>query len=238
MASAFWRLPERAGRLAGMALFGFMVARQFYYFSAGASWISHLRWFLVTALFMLFFAAYVRRGPARELAQGPVEILLPFFCAGLPFVVTLGADFLNTILALPDDYQLAIMRLFVLRRLGFGEPLSGLGVMALGEAITVAGMLSLGRSFSITTETRELRRHGLYRFMRHPLYSGEILSLFGYALAYPCSWTFWGALLFALLQGWRAKMEEAKLLRHFPEYAAYRREAGFLLPRLVRGKTE
>jgi protein-S-isoprenylcysteine O-methyltransferase Ste14 len=110
----------------------------------------------------------------------------------------------------------------------------GLSLMAAGEALTLAGMLSLGRSFSIFSEVRELATSGLYRWVRHPLYLGEIVAVWGYVLAWPALWSIGCALLFTALQSWRARVEERRLLEFHPGYAAYRERAGFLLPRLRR----
>ena len=39
------------------------------------------------------------------------------------------------------------------------------------------------------------------------------------------------AAVITVLQAWRARIEERKLLAHLPAYAAYRERTGFLLPR-------
>jgi protein-S-isoprenylcysteine O-methyltransferase Ste14 len=112
------------------------------------------------------------------------------------------------------------------------DPRIGLTIMAFGETITVAGMLSLGRSFSIFSEVRELATSGLYRWVRHPLYLGEMIAVWGYVIAWPAPWALGCALLFTALQSWRAKVEERRLLQFHSAYAAYRARTGFLLPRL------
>ena len=110
----------------------------------------------------------------------------------------------------------------------------GLWVMALGEAFTVFGMVSLKKNFSIMTEARDCVKDGAYRYVRHPLYAGEILSLMGYALFWPSWWNVLGALLFALLQVWRAKGEESKLIQVFPEYERYRKKTGLFFPKWMK----
>jgi len=236
---------ERVGRVIGITLFLLFTLRQMLPQSLGGMFpgsgsepLMLLRWLLVTILFVLFLHAYIVRTPARELASRPAEILLPLICAPLPLLIIMlyqlsysyaplqqhiaETAWLNTIFAL--WYQSTEQ----------AETISTLGliVMAGGELITIAGMLTLRGSFSIFSEVREFKSSGLYRYLRHPLYSGEIISIWGYAIIAPDYFTFSGALLFTLLQVARARIEERKLEKHHPHYALYRQQTGFLLPRL------
>ena len=107
-----------------------------------------------------------------------------------------------------------------------------LGIVA--DAMTVIGLLitlwarqSLGTNWSssvVFKERHELIEGGPYRFVRHPIYSGVLLMLFGTMLV-------WGRLvgviaLVVIIVGLsiKAYLEERLLMRHFPEaYARYRR---------------
>jgi protein-S-isoprenylcysteine O-methyltransferase Ste14 len=104
--------------------------------------------------------------------------------------------------------------------------------MAIGETFSVYAMLYLGRSFSIFAEARNLVTAGPYRYVRHPLYLGEMVAVWSYTLAYPSRWSLGVLFLFTALQCWRAGVEERKLLEHYPQYAVMREETGFLWPRL------
>jgi protein-S-isoprenylcysteine O-methyltransferase Ste14 len=219
---------EAIGRWTGFVVFAVMIGRQLTFVPGFEPFgIESARWLLVTLLFVLFWSAYWRRRPALALASRPVEILLPLVCSGLPLaqsppalvVAALGALFGGASHALWQPAFALDARL-------------GLSLMAAGEAFTLAGMLSLGRSFSIFSEVRELATSGLYRFVRHPLYLGEIVAVWGYVLAWPALWSIGCALLFTALQSWRALVEERRLLEFHPGYAAYRERAGFLWPRL------
>ena len=205
-----------------------MVGRQLTFFPGFAALgVEQARWFLITLLFVLFWSAYWRRRPALALARRPAEILLPLVCSGLPLAQYPPAGAVAGLGALlgPDAERLWRPALDV-------GPQLGLVLMAFGEAIAVASMASLGRSFSIFSEARELVTSGLYRFVRHPLYLGEMIAVWGYVLAWPAPWSFACALLFTALQSWRARVEERLLLAHHPPYATYRARTGFLLPRL------
>ncbi len=116
-------------------------------------------------------------------------------------------------------------------------PTAGLGTLGLvlgvvGGCQTLWAMTHLKRSFSVMVEARGLVISGPYRYVRHPLYLGEALVLFGLALMLGTA----GAVLFAVaisaLQLIRARLEEAKLARQFPEYRDYRDRTPFFLPPL------
>ena len=221
---------EAIGRWTGFVVFAVMIARQFTFLPGFEPFgVEPARWLLVTLLFVLFWSAYWRRRPALALASRPVEILLPLVCSGLPLAQSP-----------PTPVVAALGALFGAASHALWQPAFdldarlGLLLMAGGEAFTLAGMLSLGRSFSIFSEVRELATSGLYRWVRHPLYLGEIVAVWGYVLAWPAPWPIGYALLFTALQSWRACVEERRLLEFHPGYAAYREETGFLWPRLRR----
>jgi protein-S-isoprenylcysteine O-methyltransferase Ste14 len=79
-------------------------------------------------------------------------------------------------------------------------------------------------------EARRLVTSGPYRFVRHPLYLAEELSVIGLFLQFASLWT---AALFAVqiaFQLRRMHNEENVLTASFPEYAAYRRRTARLIP--------
>lgn len=96
----------------------------------------------------------------------------------------------------------------------------GQGVQLAGIAIIIAAVLSLSRSFGIVPANRGVRENGLYRFVRHPLYAGEITFITGFVLAHPsaANITVWAA--DCMLQLWRARLEE-RFLSADPVYCAY-----------------
>ena len=198
-------------------------------------WTPVLRWSLITILFLQFWWAYVKRSDAKHGPQGWREILLPLVCAALPFAVIMPPGIVYPWLwEHHRDWAVGLGWPCWRNQLGEDAFSIGLWVMALGEAFTIWGMVHLRQNFSIMTEARNCVKDGAYRYVRHPLYAGEILSMVGNALFWPSWWNVLGALLFALLQAWRAKIEESKLILAFPEYEKYRQETGLFFPKGIK----
>jgi protein-S-isoprenylcysteine O-methyltransferase Ste14 len=225
------KLAQQWGRLGGLLLFSAMLLIQVrMFFALDGRWISHCRWALITMLFLQFWVAYLVRRPLKQAAQGYMEWILPFFCAGLPFVLMMFPQWLYPLgwKHWPSFCEHWIWP--VVNSFGGRENAFGLWIMAFGELITIWGMLSLRGNFSIATEVRDWVSTGPYRWIRHPLYSGEIMSVWGYALYWPSPWALGGALLFQVVQTWRAQLEENKLISVYPQYAKFQMETGRFVP--------
>lgn len=99
-----------------------------------------------------------------------------------------------------------------------------------GTVFAVCAVAVLGRSISILPEARRLVTSGPYAVVRHPVYLGEIVAMFGITLQYLSGWAL---LLFGLqcaLQLQRMKNEERVLLQVFPQYRDYMRQTACLVP--------
>ena len=103
--------------------------------------------------------------------------------------------------------------------------------LALGAfVLAVYGLLYLRRNLSIMPEARRLVTAGPYRFIRHPLYAGEILAAFALVLARPALWATLTLVPFIAVQMLRARFEEGLLARTFPEYRLYATRTPRLIP--------
>lgn len=109
----------------------------------------------------------------------------------------------------------------------------GLLALGLGGVLFVPGLRQLGDDLTPFPEPKSgarLVRDGAYGFVRHPIYSGVVLGVFGWALVHHR----WAGLLAALVVGLffdaKARREERRLMARFPEYAAYRRQVCRLVP--------
>jgi protein-S-isoprenylcysteine O-methyltransferase Ste14 len=110
-----------------------------------------------------------------------------------------------------------------------------------GTLFVMAGLLFAGwarwhllRNWSGTVTVKEdhtLIRSGPYRLVRHPIYSGMLLALFGTALAIGSARGFIGAglILFGFLL--KLRVEEARMRETFPaDYDEYSRRTARLIP--------
>jgi len=113
--------------------------------------------------------------------------------------------------------------------------LAGILVIALGFWIRIHAMGTLARHFThrvTILQDHVLIRDGLYRYVRHPSYAGQILILIGLGTMLANGFALLAAPLFttvALLL--RIAVEERTLSEHFREaYEDYRRSTWRLLP--------
>lgn len=90
-----------------------------------------------------------------------------------------------------------------------------------GNALAIGSLAFLGRSFGILPEARRLVTHGPYRWVRHPLYLGEVVAAVGATLPFLTPFSLALLAAFAGLQYCRAVNEERALRLAFPSYALY-----------------
>ncbi|RPI88111.1 MAG: hypothetical protein EHM40_22530 [Chloroflexi bacterium] len=87
-----------------------------------------------------------------------------------------------------------------------------------GLFLVLWSMWSLSSSFSIAPAARRLIMRGPYRFIRHPMYTGEILSLSGACAASLTPWNLYVLLVFIASICVRVAAEEA-LFKNYSIYA-------------------
>ncbi len=166
-------------------------------------------WAVETLLYVVLAAGYALRAEPIDRARGTREVLVP--CAGslLPFLLLLTP---------PHPAVLASRALVQ-------------GVfwwMTAWTGLTLWGMWALRRSFSITVEARSLVVAGPYRWVRHPVYLGEVFTAAGVA-AWRFSWANLGIFAgFAVVQLLRSRWEDAKLRRNFPAWDGFASKSRWL----------
>jgi protein-S-isoprenylcysteine O-methyltransferase Ste14 len=110
----------------------------------------------------------------------------------------------------------------------------GISLIMIGAGFGIAGVAVLGRNRTLFPKPKPdsvLVAHGIYRWVRHPLYTSVMALSFGWALVWG---SYWAGLLAAALAGllWaKARREERWLRAQFPGYAAYAQEVPRFLPR-------
>ena len=172
---------------------------------------STLRWvgtLLTVAFYVLVIWCYLRRGPARATTSSVTARVAAVVATWLPFAIPL------------------------LHRAPPGAVWQGVSDVLLlaGTAGGVWSLRCLGRNLSVIAQARDVADRGPYRWIRHPLYAGEIVSALGltvaaHSLAAIAVW-----LGLCALQAYRALREEQLLLAVLPGYGAYRGRTAALLP--------
>jgi len=86
----------------------------------------------------------------------------------------------------------------------------------------------LGRSFGVVPAHRGLKLAGPYRFVRHPMYAGYLLSHLAF-LTMNCTW--WNVGVYAVLYGLQVPrlLAEERLLDTDLRYRAYRTKVRYRL---------
>lgn len=178
-------------------------------FREGAPWLTLLNRSLtavfVTLILILFLVRRERTGERSSLRGSVVAVLGTF--SVILFALNSGTEPRESLLGIAAAIQLA------------------------GLTWTILSLVYLGRSFGILPEARDLVRHGPYRVVRHPLYLGELVMIFGAMLPVisPIGLSVW--LFAAAMQIWRTVHEERALKRAFPEaYGEYAAQTRRLIP--------
>jgi protein-S-isoprenylcysteine O-methyltransferase Ste14 len=162
-------------------------------------------WLVILSEGMVLAFVLVRR-PAEAISVSPREWAVAFAGSALPLFVT------------PQGTALAPEAVSV-------------WLMGAGLVLGIGAKLSLMRSFGMVPANRGVKRWGLYRLVRHPMYLGYMAVHLGYFLAHPSWWN--GALYLATAACQVARIfAEEKLLGQDEAYRVY---AGAVRWRLVPG---
>ena len=177
-------------------------------------------WAIETAIYLGYVISYVSRTKPISVAKGTLEVGFPILVAGLPVLMSFMPYTLPQWLPFTSAYHL----IFYLTIMGF---------IAVGGIINVIGLLTMRRAFTIMSEARTLVTTGIFRYVRHPLYTGHFIMFFG-SLLLRLHWASVALyIVFLVGQVYRAQIEERKLCRAFEAYHAYRQRTGMFIPRLA-----
>mgnify|MGYP002795016712 CR=1 FL=1 len=105
----------------------------------------------------------------------------------------------------------------------------------IGGSITILALMQLGGSlspFPSPKKNSELITSGLFRYVRHPIYTGIILSTFSLSIFLGSSWKLGVSILLMILFYLKSIYEEQKLAEKYPGYHFYRENTGRFLPKM------
>jgi len=111
----------------------------------------------------------------------------------------------------------------------------GLFFSITGMIIGIASLLALNRNLSIfptPKQTAELIQSGIYKYIRHPIYTGVLFFVFGYALYSENTLRMIISVSLYILFKLKATYEEELLHNKFANYSEYKKTSGTFLPKI------
>ena len=105
-------------------------------------------------------------------------------------------------------------------------------LLAAGAAIVLWALWYLRRAFSVVPQARTVVANGPYRYVRHPMYVGNMLTIVGLELIVGTLSALFLSLICLALQVARARYEDRLLASTFNEYGAYMSRVNAFFPRL------
>jgi len=113
--------------------------------------------------------------------------------------------------------------------------IAGRVLVAVGVLLAVAAFAALGRAVQVAPQPlpgASLVDRGIYRYLRHPMYTAATMVCVGLVLLRPHFTVLGSALAVVVYYLIKERYEERLLLERYPEYSAYRaRTLGAFLTR-------
>ena len=110
---------------------------------------------------------------------------------------------------------------------------AGAALFAIGAVAGIWGVRSLGRSRTPNPTPRpdaELVQSGIYKRLRHPLYSSVMLASLGWALLWQSAAALAANVVLWVFLDAKARLEERLLLAKFPDYSGYQQRTWRFFP--------
>jgi protein-S-isoprenylcysteine O-methyltransferase Ste14 len=111
----------------------------------------------------------------------------------------------------------------------------GIIFIIIGVILRMYSVLTLGKAFTVSVQVnsnQKIIQSGPYKYIRHPAYSGSILSLIGISLAFRSSiGVVVTLIIITCIYGYRIKIEESMLARYFKtSYPEYKKHTKRIIP--------
>ena len=200
------RILSGAGNLTGIMLFSLLCFATFQRYQQTHEFLT-FNLMMVNGLILALY--FIRREP-KALIEFPVAWFISIVATLLPFLYR------------PSE-QVALPEL-----LSIGHYLQMLGMLAI-----IGSLLSLRGSLGIVPANRGIKSGGFYRYVRHPLYSSELIFFSGYSLSNLSIVNVGLLFLLCALQFFRSQIEENFLVNdqayhHYMSRTRYRFIPGVL----------
>lgn len=211
-------LEDRICKLAMLLIFGYLFLKQILSLMISFRLREFIGYWPLASLSQLLGAIFmgmvlyftVTRLPPRDTAEGL-----------MPRLVSVAGTFtMMLLIVLPPE------------AIGPVQRVVSTMLVILGTSLSAWCLYQLGKSFSIMAVSRELKTHGSYSIVRHPLYGAEVVMIMGFILSHGSLLAYGVGVVWLLLQVRRAQFEESVLRKTFPEYESYARRVPMLIPGL------
>lgn len=123
-----------------------------------------------------------------------------------------------------------VLPLFLNAKTDMPLGLAPLALVILGVLLSAFAVLDIGKSFGVLPARRSVVTNGAYSFVRHPIYLGYVIAMFGWCLFSPTPRNILLFLVYVFLTLLRIRKEEEHLLldAHYTDYS--KRVANRLIP--------
>ena len=104
----------------------------------------------------------------------------------------------------------------------------------LGGMILLLAILQLSKNLSPFPTPRsnsQLVQNGLYKFVRHPIYTGILMSFIGFAIYSESLYRLLVTMLLYILFLYKTRYEEGQLIERYPNYDVYKKKTGRFFPK-------
>ncbi len=108
-------------------------------------------------------------------------------------------------------------------------------VAILGVVVLILAMLQLNKNLSPFPSPKtnsELVKSGLYKYVRHPIYTGILISSFSFAMATESGFRILISILLYILFIVKSEYEERLLTKRYMEYELYKKTTGRFFPKI------
>jgi protein-S-isoprenylcysteine O-methyltransferase Ste14 len=186
------------------------------------------------AFVLVLYAWLVVRLITGYLNQGGWGNLLLLPSEGIVVVFLLLRRRTEAISRVPSEWGIALVATCapLMVEPGVGRalvsPLLAAIVLLIGMFVQIHAKITLGRSFGCVPANRGLKLEGPYRFVRHPMYAGYMLTHVAYLAMNP---TAWNLAVYTVCYGSQVcrLLAEERFLSDDPNYKAYAQSVRFRL---------
>ena len=112
--------------------------------------------------------------------------------------------------------------------------LMGVFLIIIGSIPFILGHIELGWRTHMPSVKDTLVRHGLYAYVRHPIYAGGFLIIIGIGLFKPTLVFVIACVLGMIWLDVQARLEEIDLVQRMPDYREYMKQVPRFIPRFER----